>query len=294
MNINLELYKVFYYVATTLSFSEASTKLFISQSAVSQSIKTLEKNLNTTLFNRNTKRVTLTHEGSLLLQHIEPAINLIHNGENNIMETRSLNQGKIHIGASDTICKYILLPYFKKFHSVYPNIHLQVTNRTSIKCVDLLKQGNVDFIVTNLPNRSIGGSLEVKEFYKFNDIFIGGNDFIELKDKRVSLKELIKYPLLMLEKNTTTSQYINEVFESKGLVLSPEIELTSIDLLVELAKINLGISLVPDYCMDEELLKDVFEIKTREVLSDRSLGIVSKKNIPLSIAGRKFVDFILE
>ncbi|WP_273320674.1 LysR family transcriptional regulator [Vallitalea guaymasensis] len=294
MNINLELYKVFYYVATTLSFSEASTKLFISQSAVSQSIKTLEKNLNTTLFNRNTKRVTLTHEGSLLLQHIEPAINLIHNGENNIMETRSLNQGKIHIGASDTICKYILLPYFKKFHSVYPNIHLQVTNRTSIKCVDLLKQGSVDFIVTNLPNKNIGSSLEVREFYKFNDIFIGGNDFIELKDKKVSLKELINYPLLMLEKNTTTSQYINGVFESKGLVLSPEIELTSIDLLVELAKINLGISLVPNYCMDEKLLKDVFEIKTREVLSERSLGIVSKKNIPLSIAGRKFVDFILE
>lgn len=294
MNINLELYKVFYYVATTLSFSEASTKLFISQSAVSQSIKTLEKNLNTTLFNRNTKRVTLTHEGSLLLQHIEPAINLIHNGENNIMETRSLNQGKIHIGASDTICKYILLPYFKKFHSVYPNIHLQVTNRTSIKCVDLLKQGSVDFIVTNLPNKNIGSSMEVREFYKFSDIFIGGNDFEELKGKRVYLKELIKYPLLMLEKNTTTSQYINGVFESKGLVLSPEIELTSIDLLVELAKINLGISLVPDYCMDEELLKDVFEIKTREVLSERSLGIVSKKNIPLSIAGRKFVDFILE
>ncbi|GMQ65299.1 LysR family transcriptional regulator [Vallitalea maricola] len=294
MNINLELYKVFYYVATTLSFSEASTKLFISQSAVSQSIKTLEKNLNTTLFNRNTKRVTLTHEGSLLLQHIEPAINLIHNGENNIMETRSLNQGKIHIGASDTICKYILLPYFKKFHSVYPNIHLQVTNRTSIKCVDLLKQGSVDFIVTNLPNRNIGSSLVVREFYKFSDVFIGGNDFKELENKSVSLKELMKYPLLMLEKNTTTSQYINGVFESKGLVLSPEIELTSIDLLVELAKINLGISLVPDYCIDDQLLKDVFEIKTREVLSERSLGIVSKKNIPLSIAGRKFVDFILE
>ncbi|GMQ55639.1 LysR family transcriptional regulator [Vallitalea sediminicola] len=293
MNINLELYKVFYHVATTLSFSEASTKLFISQSAVSQSIKTLEKNLNTTLFNRNTKRVTLTHEGSLLLQHIEPAINLIHNGENNILETRSLNQGKIHIGASDTICKYILLPYFKKFHSAYPNIHLQVTNRTSIKCVDLLKQGSVDFIVTNLPNKNLGSSLVVREFYKFNDVFIAGNDFIELTNKIISLKELLKHPLLMLEKNTTTSQYIYGVFESKGLVLSPEIELTSIDLLVELAKINLGISLVPDYCIDEKLLKDVFAIKTKEILSERSLGIVSKKNIPLSIAAKKFIDFIV-
>lgn len=292
MNINLEFYKVFYYVATTLSFSKASNKLFISQSAVSQSIKTLEKNLGTTLFNRNTKRVTLTHEGNLLLQHIEPAINLIHNGENDILETKNLNQGKIHIGASDTICKYILLPYFKKFHSVYPNIHIQVTNRTSVKCVDLLKQGSVDFIITNLPNKNIDSSMVIREFYKFSDIFIGGNDFTGLRDRNVSLNELMDYPLLMLEKNTTTSQYINSVFESKGLILSPEIELTSIDLLVELAKINLGISLVPDYCIDNELLKDIFIIETQEILNERSLGIVSKKSIPLSIAARKFIDFI--
>ncbi|GKX31303.1 LysR family transcriptional regulator [Vallitalea longa] len=292
MNINFELYKVFYYVATTLSFSKASTKLFISQSAVSQSIKTLEKNLNTTLFNRNTKRVTLTHEGELLLQHVEPAINLIHNGENNIMETKALNQGKIHIGASDTICKYILLPYFKKFHSRYPNIHLQVTNRTSIRCVDLLKQGNVDFIVTNIPNNNIDDSMEVIEFLEFQDVFIAGNDFAELRNKFVSLKELLKYPLLMLEKNTTTSQYIYNVFKDNGLSLSPEIELTSIELLVELAKINLGISLVPDYCLQDNLLEDVFPLEINEKLPRRGLAVVMKRDIPLSIAGKKFVEFI--
>lgn len=292
MNINFELYKVFYYVATTLSFSKASAKLFISQSAVSQSIKTLEKNLNTTLFNRNTKRVTLTHEGELLLQHVEPAINLIHNGENNIMETKALNQGKIHIGASDTICKYILLPYFKKFHSSYPNIHLQVTNRTSIRCVDLLKQGNVDFIVTNIPNKNIDDSMEVMEFLDFQDVFIAGNDFAELRNKIVPLKELLNYPLLMLEKNTTTSQYIYNVFKDYGLSLSPEIELTSIELLVELAKINLGISLVPDYCLKDELLEDVFPLEIREKLDRRGMGIVMKRDISLSIAGKKFVEFI--
>jgi DNA-binding transcriptional LysR family regulator len=293
MNINFELYKVFYYVATTLSFSEASTKLYISQSAVSQSIKSLEKNLNTTLFNRNTKRVTLTHEGLLLLQHIEPAINLIHNGENNILETRTLSQGKIHIGASDTICKYILLPYFKKFHVEYPNIHLQVTNRTSVKCVDLLNQGKVDFIITNIPNEKIGTSMLVHEFYNFNDIFIAGNNFKELKNKNISLSKLLQFPLLMLEKNTTTSQYIRSIFQSQNLTLSPEIELTSIDLLVELAKINFGISLVPDYCIKKELLKDIFPIKTKEILPKRSLAIVTKKTIPLSIASQKFISYII-
>ena len=82
MDINYELYKVFYHVAVTLSFSEASKQLFISQSAVSQSIKVLEKKLNQPLFIRSTKKVQLTPEGEILLKHIEPAMNLIKKGEN--------------------------------------------------------------------------------------------------------------------------------------------------------------------------------------------------------------------
>ena len=89
MDINYELYKVFYYVADTLSFSEASKQLFISQSAVSQSIKALEKKLDQVLFIRSTKKVQLTPEGEILLRHIEPAINLIKRGESQIMETAS-------------------------------------------------------------------------------------------------------------------------------------------------------------------------------------------------------------
>ena len=73
MDINYELYKVFFHVANSLSFSKASKQLFISQSAVSQSIKVLEKKLNHPLFTRNTKQVHLTPEGELLLKHIEPA-----------------------------------------------------------------------------------------------------------------------------------------------------------------------------------------------------------------------------
>ena len=92
MDINLELYKVFYYVATTLSFSEASRQLFISQSAVSQSIKVLEKKLNQPLFIRSTKKVQLTPEGEILLRHIEPAMNLIKRGEMQILETGSLGR----------------------------------------------------------------------------------------------------------------------------------------------------------------------------------------------------------
>ena len=138
MDINYELYKVFYYVGKTLSFSEASKELFISQSAVSQSIKVLEKRLNQTLFIRSTKRVKLTKEGEMLFKHIEPAINLINRGESQIMEAGTLNGGQLRIGASDTICRYYLVPFLNDFHQKYPKVHIKVTNGTSLQCVELL------------------------------------------------------------------------------------------------------------------------------------------------------------
>lgn len=139
-DINFELYKVFYYVATTLSFSEAAGKLFISQSAVSQSIKTLEKKLNQTLFIRSTKKVRLTPEGEILLRHIEPAVQLIVRGESQLLEASS-GIGQLRIGASDTICRYFLVPYLEQFHKAFPGTHIKVTNATSIRCVELLRSG---------------------------------------------------------------------------------------------------------------------------------------------------------
>ncbi len=120
MDINFELYKVFYFVSKTLSFSEASSKLFISQSAVSQSIKTLEEKIGCQLFFRNTKRVRLTREGDILFKHVEQAYNFIKAGERTLEEMHSLEQGDIRIGASDTICKYYLMPYLKNSINCIP------------------------------------------------------------------------------------------------------------------------------------------------------------------------------
>ena len=177
MDINYELYKVFFYVAKTLSFSEASKKLFISQSAVSQSIKALEKKLNQTLFIRSTKRVKLTPEGEVLFKHIEPAINLIMRGENQILDTNAMNGGQLCIGASDTICRYYLVPYLKAFHEHFPNIHIKVMNATSAQCVDLLENEMVDFIVTNFPNPRMNTVRNVRKVREFHDIFIANENF---------------------------------------------------------------------------------------------------------------------
>ena len=205
MDINYELYKVFYYVATTLSFSEASKQLFISQSAVSQAIKALEKKLDQTLFIRSTKRVQLTPEGEILLRHVEPAMNLIKRGESQLIDAAS-SGGQIRIGASDTICRYFLVPYLKCFHEEFPNAHIKVTNETSLRCVELLETGQVDLIVTNYPNSNLSNLYSLKKIANFRDVFIANNSFSELRDRKIALRELLKYPIIMLEKQSTTTE----------------------------------------------------------------------------------------
>ena len=115
-----------------MNFSEASKQLFISQSAVSQSIKTLERKLDQTLFIRSTKKVQLTPEGEILLRHIEPAMNLIQKGEAQLLDAASTG-GQIRIGASDTICRYFLVPYLEKFHKTYPNEQIKVITQTTLR-----------------------------------------------------------------------------------------------------------------------------------------------------------------
>ncbi|WP_027339627.1 LysR family transcriptional regulator [Halonatronum saccharophilum] len=293
MNINYELYKTFYYVAQNLSFSQAAKDLFISQSAVSQSIKSLEKELNTSLFIRNTKKVSLTKEGQLLFKHIEPAFNLIKSGERSIQEINSFENGEIHIGANDTISKDFLLPYLQKFHQLYPQIHIQITNRTSNTCVELLKQGRVDLIITNLPNQNITDFMVVEDIFEFKDVFIGGNKFNELKNKEIRIKDLAGYPVLMLEKKTTTRRFFDNLTKKFGVEIVPEVELGSIDLLIEMARIGLGISFVPDYCLKESY-KNIFKIDIKKELPKRKLAVVTNKNIPLSIASNKFIKLLTQ
>lgn len=293
MDINYELYKVFYYVATSLSFSEASKQLFISQSAVSQSIKTLEKKLEQSLFIRSTKKVQLTPAGKLLLKHVEPAMNLIQRGENQLLETGALGLGQLHIGASDTICRYFLVPYLKQFHKLFPNVPIKVTNATSLNCVELLEQGKVDIIITNFPNSGLNQSYIQKTVCNFNDVFIANPAYFNLTEKEISLSELREYPLMTLEKKSTTSEYLHNLFLQHQLELIPEIELSSNDLLIDLAKIGLGIAFIPDYCLNQES-SELYTVKTKETLPARQLIAAINPSLPLSQSTEEFLNLLPE
>lgn len=292
MDINYELYKVFYYVAVNLSFSDAATQLFISQSAVSQSVKTLERKLDQTLFIRSTKKVQLTPEGEILLRHIEPAMNLIQRGEAQLLDSGK-SGGQIRIGASDTICRYFLVPYLERFHKEYPGIHINVMNATSIRCVELLENGQADLIVVNSPNAYLGNLSTTQKISSFRDVFIANEAFQELKGQKLSLRQLLKYPILMLDKKSTTSEFLHRLFQQHQLDLVPEIELSSNDLLIDLASIGLGIACIPDYCLSRKP-ENLFIVETKETLPSRDLVIAYNSHIPVPKAAQQFLNYFCD
>lgn len=288
-DINFELYKVFFQVAKTLSFTRAADHLFLSQSAVSQNIKQLEEKLQVKLFVRSTKTVRLTHEGQLLFQYVDSAVQSLLAGERAINERNQLASGEINLASTDTICKYFLLSKIKQFHKTYKNIKFNIINSTSPKCLNLLEKGSVDIAVANLP-KNLPPTLKLEKAVQVNDIFIASKDMKNLQGRTFRLEELQNYPLIVLDKNTVTRDFFDSLFEKNHIDVSPEIELRSVDLLVEMTKAGLGIGFVPSYCLQNN--PDIFKLKIRHELPPRNLGALTLKKLPKSKLVSEFLSIL--
>ncbi|MEJ6951899.1 LysR family transcriptional regulator [Natronospora cellulosivora (SeqCode)] len=291
MSVNLEKYKVFYFTAKYKSFSAAAEELFISQSAVSQAIKQLEIELDSQLFLRTGCRIKLSAEGKVLFKYIEQAYTLILNAEKKIDSIHKLESGELVIGAGDTNCKYYLLDYLQNFHQKYPAVNIKVTNRTTDEIIELLKKGQVDLGIINLPYDT--KNIEVIKSREIQDCFVAGKKYQGLIYQQLSLNELSKYPLLLLEEKANTRKYIDKIAFEYGAELKAEIELGSVDLLIEFAKIGLGIACVVEDFVEEELAAgSLFKLNVQEEIPGRSIGIAYLQDIPVSRAADCFIELL--
>ncbi|TBL67920.1 LysR family transcriptional regulator [Paenibacillus thalictri] len=288
MDVNLELYRVFYTISISGSFSKAAEKLYITQPAVSHAIKQLEEKLDVKLFFRTSKGVALTQEGEVLFQYIEQAFNFVKAAESKIGEMHNLESGEIRIGASDTLCRYYLLPYLETFHRDYPQIKLHVTNRTSPETIRLLQDGKIDFGLVNMP---VDAPVQVRAGMQVHDIMIAGAKYADLNGRILAFEALASYPLILLEEGSTTRRYFDQYARDSGLQFTPEIELGSLDLLVQLAKIGLGLACVTREFVQDELTRgDVFEVQLQKPIPPRQIGLVTLRDMPLSVAARRMVQ----
>lgn len=289
---NLEYYKVFYYVAKYGNLTLAAAELSISQPAVSQSVKLLEQEVGTKLFIRASKGVRLTAEGEALFRYVAKGYEQIELGEKKLAQMLNLELGELHIGASDMTLRFYLLPYLEQFHEKYPNIKVIVTNAPTPETLRYLQEGKIDFGVVSTPFEETAGIKAVK-VREIEDIFVAGRKFIQYKNKMLDLQELEKLPLISLEKKTSTRSYMDSFLEKNGVVMNPEFELATSDMIVQFTLRNLGVGcIVKDFAEEELESGRLFELRFNKIIPKRHFCVVTDSRNPLSAAGRELLALI--
>ena len=270
MSVSLDYYRIFYYVGKTGSITAAANALFLTQPTISHAIQNLEKELGCTLFLRTKKGVLMTPEAKNLYSHISIACEQIRIGEEQLHAALQLSEGSVSIGATETVLHFYLIPWLKKYHSLYPNIKLKISNSNTPATLQALKQGILDFavLVMNEENdyaadyekkygknhkKDSGKTFQITRLEDFSDIFVGGTEYAFLAEQTkntkqpVSLSQLTQYPLVCLEKNTCTRTFLDQILNEHQVQWSPDIELATTDLIMPMVTQNFGIGFIPEY-----------------------------------------------
>ncbi len=295
MNINFELYKVFYAVANAGNITKASKELYISQPAISKSIKNLEDSLGGQLFIRTKRGVVLTEEGKEFYNYIKQAMEYIYSAENKFTELVNLDVGTIKIGISTSLTKEFLLQYLKVFHNLYPKIDIQIITNLTSELILKLRNGLLDIVILNLPSIEYGKDIEIIKCKDIQDCFVVNNNYLNLTNKKIDIKELTDYPLILQIKGSNTRSFIDDFALKNNVILKPNFELASSTLVVDLAKIGFGIGYATkDYINNEIKNKELYILDVNPKIPKRSIGLAISNNHLPSFSAKKLIDIILK
>lgn len=294
MDQNLSSYRIFYTVAKTGNISKASKELFISQPAISKSISKLEAALDVKLFYRNSRGVVLTDEGKILYEATASAFDTLKLANQRIDKIKTLGIGHIRIGVSTTLCKYILLPYLKRFLSEYPHIKITIECHSTFETIKALEENKIDIGLIGHPN-----DLKDMHFYsikQIHDCFVTTKSYLEnLAIRQDGFDEETIFStanLMLLNEKNITRMFIEKYFEENGIVTNQVLEVTSMDLLIDFAKIGLGVACVIGEFVEDELSSGaLIEIPLKNAIEKRQVGFAYSTKFPITEAMAKFIEF---
>ena len=290
MAVKLELYRVFKEVAETGNISLAAKNLYISQSAVSQSIKQLETALQARLFARSPRGVSLTWEGQMLYQYVRSALGLLATGEDKLSQAQQLLLGTLTIGASDTVTSFFLTPFLETFHRQHPGIRLKIVSGRSAKVLSMLRSGAVDIAFASSPSEP---GLSTWSCFATHSVFVAGSGYDCDFDHVYTRQEIADFPLILLERKASSRVFLEQYFLQSGITLTPEIELSSRSLLVSLAKIGLGVAGVTlEFVQDALLSGDIRLLKTDFTIPSRSVDMCTLQDVSPTAAAAAFMEMV--
>lgn len=292
MNNPLSAYHIFYEVAKAGSFSKATNQLYISQPAISKSIQKLEDALHTRLFLRNSKGVRLTPEGQLLFQHLDTAFSAITSAETKLETLTRTDGGTLHIGVSTTLCKYLLLPSLSAFIREHPQINIRIRCQSSNETLKMLADDAIDIGLVGMPEHKAGFIYE--NLVEIEDIFVATSTYMShLPQDMTSTREILEASTLMLlDKNNMTRQYIDDYLAKNQIQTKDYIEISNMDLLIEFAKIGVGVACVIKNFVQEELADGQLQQIPLDIpIHKRDVGFAYKKTHLQNDALSCFLDF---
>lgn len=288
MNVDLELYRVFYVVAKNKHMTKASEELHISQPAISQSIKKLEEQLDGILFLRSNKGMQLTEEGKMFYEYVKGALTLINNAENEFTSFKNLSKGEIKIGCSTTLTKLILIDVLKKFHKEYPNININITNDLTSNLIKNLKIGKLDFVIFNESNVK-ENSLYLEKIKELKQGFIYNPDFY--KDNVTNFEDLNNLPLILQKGESNSRKLLDHIALKNNVKLIPKMEVVSQELITEFTNIGLGVGFaIID--LAKRNYKNLKELKINKKIPDINIYLATNNSLSLTFASKKFIEYL--
>ena len=287
MNVNLEYYRIFYYVAKYQNFTRAARAMGNSQPNITRAMNLLEQEIHCTLFIRTNRGVRLTPEGEKLYIRVSAAMEQLQTAEEELHESSGLEHGTISIGASETALNIYLLEKLRTFHMEYPGIRLKIYNHSTPQAVQAVKNGEIDFAVVTTPT-DVETPLKKVDLYSFQEILVGGKTFMALGSQELSLAEVQNYPFICLGRETQTWKFYQQIFERHGLELLPDTEVATTDQILPLVKNELGMAFLPEAMAREAIEKgEIMELSLRESVPQRSVCMVYDRQHPLSAAAKE-------
>ena len=288
MNVDLELYRVFYVVAKNKHMTKASEELHISQPAISQSIKKLEDQLGGTLFLRSNKGMELTEEGKMFYEYVKGALELINNAENEFTSFKDLSKGEIKIGCSATLTKLVLMDVLKEFHKDYPNININITNGLTKDLLNDLKLGKLDFVIYNESNIK-ETNLSLEKIKELKQGFIYNEEFY--KDNINSFEDLNNYPLILQKQESNSRKLLDSIALENNVKLIPSMEVVSQDLITEFTNIGLGIGFsIID--LAKRNFSNLKELNINKKIPNINIYLATNKSISLTFASKMFIKYL--
>ena len=285
MNIDLELYKVFYVVAKNKHMTKASEELHISQPAISQSIKKLENQLGGTLFLRSNKGMQLTNEGKMFYEYVKGALELINNAENEFTSFIDLSKGEIKIGCSTTLTKLVLMNALKDFHLDYPNININITNDLTSNLINDLKLGKLDFVIFNESNIK-ETNLNLEKIKELKQGFIYNPEFYD--DNVNNFEDLNEIPLILQKEESNSRKLLDYIALQNNVKLIPKMEVVSQELITEFTNIGLGIGFaIID--LTKRNYKNIKELNINKKIPNINIYLATNKSVSLTFASKMFI-----